>query len=40
MSQYVSQVTRIDVVYDAKGVVKLKCWYEDEKVRTLAYCQQ
>ena len=30
MSQDVSQVTRIDVVYDTNGVVKLKCWYEDE----------
>ena len=30
MSQYVSQVMSIDVVYDAKGVVKLKCWDEDE----------
>ena len=30
MSQYVSQVMSIDVVCDMKGVVKLKCWDEDE----------
>ena len=30
MSQYVSQVMSIDVVCDANGVVKLKCWDEDE----------